>query len=59
MSKKNSKTASTSPPVQAYDEGWEASNCGVGRHRNPYTTDSELYEYWRLGWNDKFHGDKE
>jgi len=41
-----------------YCEGWRSSRCGVIRGHNPHPHDSEAYEWWRVGWEDNFHGEE-
>jgi len=39
------------------DEGYDACNQGIERHRNPYINDSESYELWRTGWTKGFYNE--
>lgn len=41
----------------AFYLGYNASVIGIIKSRNPFPQDSESYEWWRRGWECKFHGE--
>lgn len=40
-----------------WQEGYRACHIGTGRHRNPYTIETEFYEVWRRGWEARYYND--
>ena len=54
MSAGESKKEVPGTSLEAYHLGYLASSKGVIKVYNPYPNESELYEWWRRGWETRY-----
>lgn len=40
-----------------FTKGYNACAVGTEKHRNPHANDSEAYEWWRRGWENRYYND--